>query len=209
VSGIGPPAAAAPARRGALQRRARWLAWATIGYNTLEGVVAIAAGAAAGSLALVSFGLDSAVEVASAAALAWQFGGGDPQARERRTLRLIGLSFFALAAYVGVQALRELLGGAAPRPSVVGIVLAAVSLVVMPALVVAKRRTGRALGSASVLADSTQTLLCAGLSAVLLVGLVLNATVGWGWADPLAALVIAGLAVREGWQAWQGEACDD
>ncbi len=194
--------------RSTLDRRARALAWLTIGYNTAEGVVAIAAGVAAGSVALISFGLDSAVEVGSAAALAWQFGGrGDPAARERRTLRLIAISFLALAGYITVGALRALLGAGEARPSPVGIGLAVASLIVMPALAWAKRRVGNALGSATVLADSTQTLLCTGLSAVLLAGLVLTATLGWTWADPLAALAIAALATREGVQAWRGDAC--
>jgi len=203
-----PGAAPAGPRRTVLERRARLLAWLTIAYNTGEGVVAILAGVAAGSVALVSFGLDSGVEVMSAAALAWQFGGrGDPQARERRTLRLIAVSFVALAVYVGVEAVRSLVTGAVPEASRVGIALAASSLVVMPVLTWAKRRTGRELGSTTVLADSTQTLLCTSLSAVLLAGLLLTATVGWTWADPVAALVIAAVAGREGWQAWRGDAC--
>lgn len=201
---------AATGRRERLHRRARWLAWVTIGYNVLEGLVAIAAGIAAGSVALISFGLDSGVEVLSAAAIAWQFGGGSrPEERERRTLRLIGLAFFALAAYVSVEAVRSLLGSGEPQPSPVGIGLAAASVVVMPLLVMAKRRTGRELGSATVTADSTQTLLCAYLSAVLLVGLVLNASLGWAWADPLVGLVIAGVAIKEGVEAWRGDACCD
>ncbi|MGH8868500.1 MAG: cation diffusion facilitator family transporter [Actinomycetes bacterium] len=197
-------------RRAQLHRRARLLAWATIGYNTLEGVVAIAAGLAAGSVALVSFGLDSAVEVLSAGAVAWQFGGGsDPETRERRTLRLIAVAFFALAAYVTVESVRALVGAGEPDPSSVGIALAAASVVVMPLLVAAKRRIGRELGSATVVADSTQTLLCTYLSVILLVGLVLNATLGWSWADPLVALLIAAVAVREGVEAWRGDACCD
>lgn len=195
-------------RRALLNRRARALAWATIAYNTVEGLVAIAAGAAASSVALISFGLDSAIEVASAAALAWQFGGrGDPVARERRTLRLIGLSFFALAAYVAVHSALTLAGAGAAEESRVGIALAAASLLVMPALVWAKRRVGRELGSATVVADSTQTLLCTYLSAVLLAGLALNAFLGWSWADPAVALVVAAVAVREGVQAWRGDSC--
>jgi divalent metal cation (Fe/Co/Zn/Cd) transporter len=192
-----------------LRRRASLLAWATIGYNVVEGVVAIAAGAAAGSVALVSFGLDSAVEVLSAVAVTWQFAGGGrfAEQRERRTLRFIAVAFFALAAYVVVDSVRALAGGTDPDASPVGIVLAAASLVVMPVLTVAKRRTGRALGSASVMADSTQTLLCTYLSAVLLVGLLLNAVLGWGWADPLAGLVIAAVAAKEGVEAWRGDAC--
>jgi len=207
---VGGERAGAPqaVRTAVLQRRARLLAWFTIVYNTGEGVVAVAAGVAAGSVALVSFGLDSAVEVLSATALAWQFGGrGDPRARERRTLRWIAVSFLALAVYVSADALHALLGDARPEPSRVGIALAATSLVVMPALTWAKRRTGRALGSVTVLADATQTLLCTSLSAVLLAGLLLTATVGWTWADPVAALVIAAVAAREGVQAWRGDAC--
>lgn len=194
---------------GVLERRARLLAWGTIAYNTLEGVVAVTAGAAAGSVALISFGLDSAVEVLSAVALAWQFTGSvDPRTRERRALRLIGAAFLALAAWVAFDALRALAGAADPDASPVGIALAASSLVVMPLLARAKRRVGRALGSASVAADSTQTLLCTYLSAVLLAGLLVNAALGWGWADPLAGLVIAAVAAREGLEAWRGDACD-
>jgi Predicted Co/Zn/Cd cation transporters len=194
-------------RRAVLNRRAYLLAWATIGYNSLEGVVGVAAGVVAGSVALVSFGLDSAIEVLSAVAVAWQFarGGAAAESRERTTMRLIGVAFFALAGYVTVASLNSLLTGADPDPSPVGIGLACASLITMPALTWAKRRTGRELGSASVVADSTQTLLCAALSAVLLAGLVPNALLGWAWADPVAALVIAGLAAREGVEAWRGD----
>lgn len=195
-------------RQAALNSRARQLAWATIAYNIAEGVVAVLAGVAAGSVALVSFGLDSAVEVFSATALAWQFGGRrDPRQREHRTLRLIAVAFFALSAWVTFDAVRSILGGAEPDPSPVGVGLAIASLIVMPALVWAKRRVGHELGSATVLADSTQTLLCAYLSAILLAGLVLNAALGWSWADPVVALVIAAVAAREGIQAWRGAAC--
>lgn len=193
--------------RARLERSARRLAAVTIGYNTAEGVVAILAGVAAGSTALFSFGLDSGIEVLSAVAIAWQFRGGASEDRERRTLRFIALAFFTLAGYVAVESVRSLLAGSEPHPSGVGIALAASSVVVMPALVWAKRRVGRQLGSVTVLADSTQTLLCTYLSAVLLAGLVLNAAFGWGWADSTAALVIAGIAVREGFQAWRGEDC--
>jgi len=188
-------------------RWARRLAWATVAYNTVEGVVAVAAGAAAGSVALVSFGLDSAVEVASALVVAWQFTRPDPEAVERRALRVIGVSFLALAAWVTLDAVRTLAGPGEPAPSRVGIGLTCASLVVMPALVWAKRRAGRRLGSATVAADSTQTLLCAWLSAVVLAGLVANAAWGWGWADPVAALVVAAVAAREGVAAWRGDAC--
>lgn len=198
-----------PARRAALSRRSLRLAYATAAYNLLEGLVAIAAGAAASSSALIGFGLDSFVEVSSAAIIIWQFRSRVPESKERRALKLIALSFFALAVWVTVDAARSLLGGSDADASPVGIGLAIASLVVMPLLVRAKRRTGRELGSATVLADSMQTMLCTYLSAVLLVGLVLNAALGWSWADPIAALVIAGVAVKEGVEAWRGEQCDD
>lgn len=191
-----------------LQRRAVRLAWATIAWNVVEAVVAIAAGAAANSIALVGFGLDSTVEVMSAVVIVWQFRGLAEE-RERRALKLIAVSFFGLAAYVGVQAIIDLAGNSEPESSPVGIGLAIASLVVMPLLARAKRRTGNAMGSVTVVADSNQTKLCAYLSAILLAGLVLNATVGWWWADPVAALAIAALAVNEGREAWRGETCDD
>ena len=189
-----------------LRQRAVVLAWATIVWNVVEAVVAIGAGLESGSLALVGFGLDSTIEVASALVILWQFAGADEQ-RERQALRLIAVSFFALAAYVAVQAGVDLATTSEPDTSVVGIVLAALSLVVMPLLATAKRRTGRLLGSATVAADSQQTWLCTYLSAVLLAGLVLNAAFGWWWADPAAGLVIAALAIREGREAWAGDAC--
>jgi divalent metal cation (Fe/Co/Zn/Cd) transporter len=197
------------AARAVLNRRARRLAYATAGYNLGEGVVAVAAGAAASSTALIGFGLDSFIEVFSALVVIWQFRARLPETRERLALRLIGLSFFALAGWVGYESVRSLLGQGEADPSPVGIGLAAASLVVMPLLVWAKRRTGRALGSATVVADSVQTLLCTYLSAILLAGLLLNTTLGWSWADPVAALVIAAFAVREGIEAWRGEACGD
>ncbi|GAA4699865.1 cation transporter [Promicromonospora umidemergens] len=190
-----------------LERRVRWIVAATITYNVIEAVVAITAGRMASSAALVGFGLDSIVEVLSAAAVAWQFAAPDPHRRERVAMRVIALSFFGLALFVTVDAARTLLGGAEPDHSTVGIVLAAVSLVVMPFLSWFERSTGRELGSASAVADSKQTMLCTYLSAVLLVGLLLNSTLGWTWADPLAALVIAGVAVKEGIEAWRGDAC--
>jgi divalent metal cation (Fe/Co/Zn/Cd) transporter len=194
-------------RRRVLNGRALWLAYATAGYNLLEGLVAIGAGAAASSTALIAFGLDSFIEVSSALVVIWQFRSRIPESRERLVLRLIAVSFFALAAWVSIDAVTSLLGGDEARPSPVGIGLAVASLIVMPVLVWAKRRVGRELGSATVVADSTQTLLCTYLSAILLAGLVLNATLGWSWADPIAGLVIAGVAVREGIVAWRGDAC--
>jgi divalent metal cation (Fe/Co/Zn/Cd) transporter len=159
------------------------------------------------SSALIGFGLDSVIEVSSAAAVAWQFSAKDPETREKATLRFIAFSFFALAAYVSVDAVLSLLGFDEPLPSVIGIALATASLIVMPVLSLAQRRAGRELGSTSAVADSKQTLLCTYLSAALLVGLLLNVLVGWSWADPVAALVIAAIAVREGRNAWRGDPC--
>lgn len=197
----------APQRRTMLSRRVRLLTSATITYNIVEAVVAISAGAAASSAALIGFGLDSLIEVSSAASVWWQFSGSDAEARERTALRIIAASFFALAGYVTVESIRSLAGGQTAESSTAGIVLAAVSLVVMPLLSLAQRRAGRELGSASAVADSNQTLLCTYLSGVLLVGLLLNAWFGWSWADPVVALVIAAVAVKEGRTAWRGEHC--
>lgn len=165
------------------------------------------AGTVASSTALIGFGLDSVIEVASAAAVAWQFSGKDPEARERAALKVIAVSFFALAVYVTVESVRSLLGAESAQHSTVGIVLAAVSLLVMPFLSSAQRSAGRELGSASAVADSKQTLLCTYLSGVLLVGLLLNSLLGWSWADPIVALVIAAVAIKEGREAWRGEHC--
>jgi divalent metal cation (Fe/Co/Zn/Cd) transporter len=196
-----------PADKARLGRRAQLLAGASVAYNLVEAVVAITAGLVAGSVALVGFGLDSVVEVSSGLIILWQFRHRLPESRERRALRLMAVSFFALAAYVTFESLRALVTGHDPDSSPVGIGLAVASLLVMPFLSWAQRRTGRALGSHAVVADSTQTLLCTYLSAVLLAGLLLNATLGWSWADPLAGLVIAAVAAREGLEAWRGEAC--
>lgn len=201
--------AVTPARRTRLNRRSLHLAYATAGYNTLEGAVAVTAGTAASSTALLGFGLDSFVEVSSALVVIWQFRSRVPEDRERLALRLIAVSFFALAAWVTLDAARSLLGSDRADTSPIGIGIAAASLVVMPLLVWAKRRTGRELGSATVVADSMQTMLCTYLSAVVLAGLLANATLGWWWADPAAALVIAVVAVREGAEAWRGDHCDD
>ncbi|MCH5643676.1 cation transporter [Gordonia sp. ABSL49_1] len=196
------------ARKKLLQRRIQLFVAATITYNVLEATIALTEGARVSSTALIGFGLDSVIEVSSAAAVAWQFAGRDPEARERVALRIIAFSFFALAAYVSVESLRSLLGiGEEARHSIVGIALACASLVIMPVLSWAQRRAGRELGSLTAVADSKQTLLCTYLSAVLLVGLLVNWLWGWSWADPLAALVIAAIAIREGVNAWKGDAC--
>jgi divalent metal cation (Fe/Co/Zn/Cd) transporter len=201
--------ALSPAQRRRLGRRAQLLAGVSVTYNVIEAVVAVTAGAVAGSIALIGFGLDSLVEMSSGLVILWQFRHPVPESRERLALQLIGLSFFALAGYITVESVRNLIGGGEPAPSPVGIALAAVSLLVMPVLSWAQRRTGRALNSGSVVADSKQTLLCTYLSAVLLLGLLLNALLGWSWADPVAGLVIAAVAVREGVEAWHGDACCD
>ena len=200
-------AAVSADRQAALRRRIRLLVAATITYNVVEAVVALTAGTIASSIALIGFGLDSVIEVASAAAIAWQFAARNPQRRERAALRIIAWSFFALAAYVTIEAVRTLLGAGEAERSAVGIVLVALSVVIMPFLSLAQRRAGRELGSASAVADSKQTLLCTYLSAAVLIGLVLNAALGWWWADPVAALVLAALAVREGREAWRGHLC--
>jgi divalent metal cation (Fe/Co/Zn/Cd) transporter len=194
-------------RRDVLARRIRILVAATITYNVIEAAIALAEGTRVSSAALIGFGLDSVIEVSSAAAIAWQFSARDPEIREKAALRFIAFSFFALAAYVSVDAVLSLLGFGEPRPSAIGIAIASASLVVMPVLSLAQRRAGRELGSVSAVADSKQTLLCTYLSAALLAGLVLNALLGWPWADPVAALVIAALAVREGRNAWRGDPC--
>lgn len=196
-----------PGRRSVLRRRIRLIVAATIGYNVIEAIVAISAGAAASSTALIGFGLDSVVEVLSAAAVAWQFSAADPERRERTALRVIAVSFFGLACYVTVDAVLTLTGWRSPEHSTVGIVLAAVSLVIMPVLSLLERRTGRELGSASAVADSKQTLICTYLSAAVLIGLILNSAFGWTWADPVAGLVIVIFAVREGLEAWRGDSC--
>ncbi|HUP16392.1 MAG TPA: cation transporter [Acidimicrobiia bacterium] len=195
-------------RRASLVERGRFLARLTIVWNVIEGVIAVGAGLAAGSLALVGFGLDSFVEVFAGGVVLWQLRGVAEE-RERRALRLIALSFFALAGYVVVEGVRDLVVGVEADESTVGIILAGVSLAVMPLLAWAKRRTGRELANPVILADATETALCSFLSAILLGGLLLNATLGWWWADTLAAFGIAALAVREGLEAWIGEATSD
>ena len=196
-----------PGRHAVLSHRIRWFVTATIAYNVIEAVVALSEGARVSSSALVGFGLDSVIEVSSALAVAWQFSAADPERRERMALRVIAGSFLALAAYVTVESVRALAGGHQAEHSTVGLVLAAVSLAVMPTLSAVQRRAGRRLGSASAVADSKQTLLCTYLSAVLLAGLAANSLLGWWWADPAAGLVIAAVALREGWQAWRGDGC--
>ena len=186
-----------------LRRRALWLEYLTIAWNSFEAVIAVGFGLAAHSVALIGFGLDSLVEVFAASVVLWQLRGVREE-RERAALRLIAFSFFALAAYVTVEAIHDLIVGAEPSESLPGIILAAVSLAIMPVLALAKNRTGQEMSNQTLIADSKETLLCSYLSAILLIGLLLNATIGWWWADPIAGLGIAYLAVREGVEAWRG-----
>ena len=195
------------ARRLRLGRRAQLLAGTSVMYNVIEAGIAITAGTVAGSVALLSFGLSSVVEVSSGLIILWQFRHPLPEFRERRALRLLAISFIVLGLFVTVQSVRTLVGDEQPAASPVGVGLAMVSLCVMPVLSWAQRRTGKRLGSNAVVADSTQTRLCSYLSAVLLGGLLANALLGWSWADPVAALVIAAIAFREGATAWKGEGC--
>lgn len=191
-------------RRRTLHRRVRLIVAFTITWNVVEAVVALASGVAASSAALIGFGLDSVIEVASAVAVAWQFTRRDPERWERVTVRAIALSFFALAAYVTVDAVLGLVGVREPGQSPWGIGIAVASLLVMPALAWVEYRTGRELGSRSVQADAKQLVLCSYLSATVLIGLLANSLFGWQWADSVAALVVAVLAVREGVEAWGG-----
>lgn len=193
------------ARRAVLHRRVRLIVGFTIAYNVVEAVVAITAGALASSAALIGFGLDSIVEVLSAVAIAWQFTRNDPERWEKVTVRAIGLAFFALAAYVSIDAVLSLVSQEGPERSPLGIGITALSLLIMPLLAWFEIRTGRELASKSVLADARQLLLCVYLSGAVFVGLFLNSLFGWWWADSVAALVVAVLAVREGIEAWRGD----
>jgi divalent metal cation (Fe/Co/Zn/Cd) transporter len=200
----------APApNRDELVRRAKLLAWLGLGWHGIEATVAIAAGLAAGSIALVGFGADSLVESVAGVVVLWRFSEirASSETAERRAQRWIGMSFYVLAGYISVEAARTFAGGHRPDLSWVGIGLAAVTLVTMPALAVAKARVGERLASSATKSEGRQNMVCAYLSAALLVGLGANAIAGWWWADPATALVIAAVAVREGREAWRGEAC--
>ena len=200
-------------QRAHLVRRGRWLEYFTIGYNSLEGLIAVGAGLLAGSIALVGFGFDSLIEVTSGSILLWRLHADVNEARRERieaiSLRLVGVLFVVLALYVTFDSIKSLIRREAPEESVVGIVLAAVSLVVMPLLVRAKRKVARGINSGALMADSKQTELCTYLSAILLGGLLLNALLGWWWADPLAALVMVPIIAKEGIEALRGETCCD
>jgi divalent metal cation (Fe/Co/Zn/Cd) transporter len=205
---------AAPASTNALVARGRALAWLTIAWNSVEGIVGIAAGVVAGSVALVGFGVDSYVEVFAGATILWRLskerhGAGVSQAAEQRAVRIIAVTFLMLAIGVSVESVRKLLTAQQPDESIVGIVLAVVSLVVMPLLAKAKRQVGKRMGSRALQADAAETTLCVWLSGILLAGLSLNALFGWWWADPLAGLGIVYVAGREGLEHWQAEELDD
>jgi divalent metal cation (Fe/Co/Zn/Cd) transporter len=187
-----------------LHRRALLLAYLSMGWMVIEAAVAITAGVVAASIALVGFGLDSVIELFSAAIVVWQLHGKGEE-RETRAVRLIGVTFFALAAYLTAESIQDLISQARPDHSVAGIAVTAAALIVMPALAVAKRRTGQAMDNRAVIADSAETAFCAFTSAAALAGIGLNASLGWRWADPAAALVIAALAVREGLEAWNDD----
>ena len=197
--------------RNRLERQARMLAWGGIAWHVVEFAVAVGAGIAAGSIALIGFGADSMIEALAGFVVLWLFTGDrrGSQTAERRAQLLIAGTFFVLAAYVGVEAVRALVSGNHPGVSWVGIGLAAVTAVTMPLLAAAKRRVGTGLHSAATVKEAGQTQLCAYLSIALLLGLGANALLGWWWADPLAALAIAGVAAREGRSSWRGEGCCD
>ena len=199
--------------RAALVRRGKLLEYFTIGYNSLEGLIAIIAGLLAGSIALVGFGFDSIIEVTSGAALLWRLRADlDEEQRERAeeiTLRIVGVCFLALAAYVGYDAIQSLVRHEPPAESLPGIVLAAASLIIMPVLSRAKKKVARAINSGALAADAKQTELCTYLSAILIGGLLLNALAGWWWADPAAALVMLPIIVKEGIEALRGKTCCD
>lgn len=199
--------------RAGLIKRGQHLEYFTIGYNSLEGVVAIISGLIAGSIALVGFGFDSLIEVTSGLALLWRLNADVDEARRERveavTLRIVGVLFLALSAYVSYESIKSLWTQESPKASVPGILLAISSLIVMPLLVRAKRRVGKGMSSRAMMADSKQTELCTYLSAILLGGLVLNALLGWWWADPIAGLVMVPIIAKEGIEALRGETCCD
>jgi divalent metal cation (Fe/Co/Zn/Cd) transporter len=196
-----------PRRR--LVRRARALAWLGLAWHIVEAAVAIAAGLVAGSVALVGFGADSLIEAVAGIVVIWLMAESrsSSAAADRRAQQLIAATFGLLAAYIAVESLRDLVAGYHPQASWIGVTLSVVTLVTMPPLARAKRRVGEQLGSSATASESRQTMLCAYLSAALLAGLLANAVLEWWWADPIAALVIAGVAAREGRDAWRGDAC--
>ncbi|MGC4909523.1 cation diffusion facilitator family transporter [Streptomyces cyaneofuscatus] len=207
--------AAVPDVTGTAAHRAVRYAKFTIGYNVIEGVIAVAAGTVAGAVSLIGFGIDSGIEVAAAVVvlvrLLAEIKGGEPdETKERRALKFIAITFFALAAYVTVEGVRDLIGSEEPDTSIVGIVLTGVSIVIMPWLARAKRKAGLEMNSRLVVADAAETKLCAWLSVSTFASLLAFAVFGWTWLDPVAGFVIAAFAIMEGKEAWEGElVCDD
>jgi divalent metal cation (Fe/Co/Zn/Cd) transporter len=199
-----------PQERASLERRAKLLAWGGNAWHLIEFTIAVAAGIAAGSVALVAFGIDSVIEALAGGVIVWLFSGGRGASHtaERRAQQLIAASYAILVAYIGVEAIRDLLGSHHPQVSWVGIGLAAFTAPTMPLLARAKRNVGRKLNSSATVSEASQNMICAYLSIALLVGLLANAILGWWWADPLAALAIAAVAAREGVESWRGETCD-
>ena len=204
-----PTAAISPERYGRLARRVRLLSWLSLGVMSLEGFVAVLAGILAGSIALIGFGLDSAIEGFASAIIIWRFTGSRvfSEAAEQRAQKLVAIQFFVLAPYVGFESIRALAGAAHPEVSLLGIGLAVFSLITMPLLGIAKQRIAEEIGSAATKGEGRQNVLCAYLAGALLVGLLGNAIAGAWWLDPLVGLLIAAVAVREGVDAWRGEGC--
>ena len=197
-------------QRERLQRQARWLAWVGLGWHFVEFAIAIVAGIAASSIALIGFGADSLIEALAGFVVLWLFTGQrlNSSSAERRAQQMIAVSFYVLAGYIGIEAVRSLIGGHEPGTSWVGIGLAAFTAPTMPLLAMAKRRIGHKLGSSATVQEASQTQLCAYLSIALLIGLGANALLGWWWADPITALVIAAVALREGRESWRGDSCE-
>lgn len=192
-------------RREKLYRRVKWIVGFTIAYNVIEAILALTAGIGSDAISLIGFGLDSTIEVMSAVAVAFMVTRKNPEAFERRTARIVAISFFLLATYVAFESVRSLMEGSAPDHSALGLGIAIASLIIMPGLAWIEYRTGDELGSGAIKADSRQLLLCCYLSGAVVFGLVTNWLAGWWWADPVAGLFIASLAVREGMEAWEGE----
>jgi divalent metal cation (Fe/Co/Zn/Cd) transporter len=198
------------AERAKLQRQVRWLAWGGIGWHVIEFAIALFAGIAASSIALIGFGIDSLIESLAGLIVLWLFTGSRIGSRkaERRAQQMVAASFYVLAAYVGAEAIRSFIGGHEPEASWLGIGLAAFTAPTMPLLAIAKRRIGHKLGSSATVQEASQTQLCAYLSFALLIGLGANALLGWWWADPVTALAIAAVALKEGRESWRGDSCD-
>ena len=192
-----------------LARRAKWLSWASLAYMSLEGIVGVVAGIVAGSIALIGFGIDSFIEGFASLVIVWRFTGHRTLSHEAedRAQKLVAIQFFILAPYVGIESVRALVNGSHPKESLIGILLAASSLIVMPWLGRAKQRIGARIGSSATASEGKQNLLCAYLAGALLVGLVGNALFAAWWLDPMVGLLIAGLALHEGRESWRGDAC--